>query len=83
MFHVSLVLLTPFSHKVLTLCIGVLSEFDPSVSLMVDHSLFFLLGGSQTTSEELSKLAFLKYVLSSSIGILLLSLLGLIYLVLV
>jgi hypothetical protein len=60
------------------------SQTDPSISLVVQLSLFFLQGDNPTASEGSDnptasegsdKLALLKQVLSSSIGVLLLSLL--------
>lgn len=47
------------------------SRIDPSISPVVDLSLFLFYGGSEAASEELDK--FLKYFLSSLAGILLLS----------
>jgi hypothetical protein len=55
-------------------------RIDRIDSSVADLCLFFLWGGSQTAFEEFDKLAFLKHVLSCSVGIILLYLLGLIYL---
>jgi hypothetical protein len=48
------------------------SRIDSSISSVIDFSLFFLYKSSVTVSEE-SNVVFLKYILDSSVGILLLS----------
>jgi hypothetical protein len=57
-------------------CYGLpVRRIDPSISSVVDHYLFFILGGNRVYSEGFCKLAFLGYFRRYSVGIPLFSLL--------